>query len=173
MIKKKRYTAVLIAILLMINAILLVIVINQKSDQAVLREGLRLYELEGSGQHWDIVHYKVLITPDRIKRGSAKLIYKGQPDDIEDSDYFSFLIIEGQNPVYSQASSSTGGPVSILNNLDDMGSIERPISDDDSPFDRPLIERSKAKMIWNDRDGVTHQEIIEMRISYEYEYAGS
>ncbi|RRJ61734.1 hypothetical protein EHV15_01145 [Paenibacillus oralis] len=87
---------------------------------------VQVYNLNGTGEVWDITDYKIIVSPNKILRGHGKLAYKGDPKNVENSTYYKFEI-KKINPygkdetVFVNEASSEAGPVGLLDNLDDIG----------------------------------------------------
>jgi outer membrane murein-binding lipoprotein Lpp len=122
------------------------------------------YQLEGKGDKWLVDNYKVIKTTNKIKRTSARLVYRGNNKEIDQSTFFSFQIFEDNKVVYSNIQSSQGGPVSILTNIDDLGAIENEITEFDKKISRSNIENTKIKLTWKDNKGKTNVETINLSI---------
>ncbi len=131
--------------------------------------GVQIYTLEGSGDDWKATNYKIIVTPDKIQRGHAKLIYLGNPKDIEESNYYNVTFYEKnhkneQTGVYSRTDSSTDASVSILENINHIGSITGPYSYDETLRTRDNYDHSTIKISWNDSNGESHIETFDLHI---------
>ncbi|MGG4103235.1 hypothetical protein AAXB25_04835 [Paenibacillus lautus] len=131
---------------------------------------VQVYTLNGTGEKWNITDYKIIISPNKILRGHGNLAYKGDPTDIENSTYYK-LEFKETNPygeyetVYANVGSSKGGPVSILADLNDTGSIKSEYSYDELQKDRQNYESTTLTITWNDNEGELHSEIINLSIN--------
>jgi len=132
---------------------------------------VHLFTLDGSGKQWDVVGYKILISPHKILRGDAKLVFKGDPSEIDNSTYYSLHFKERINNkdevVYSTAGSSNNGSVSILGDLTRTGSITSPYSDGEINKDKTTYESTTMTITWNDNDGEMHTETIDLDVNNE------
>ena len=133
---------------------------------------VQIYNLEGNGESWKIKNYKIIVTPDKILRGNAELIYMGSPENIKESNYFDITFYEEnhlkeQVAVYSRTSNSTSGSISILDNLKDVGSITGPFSYDETLRTVDNYENSYVVINWNDNYRKSHTEKIDLNIIEE------
>jgi hypothetical protein len=133
-----------------------------------------LYTLNGSGQLWDVKNHNIVITPDSIIRGHSELIFKGDPEQIEDSKYFSYTFIETnhkneQGVVLTSETQSNDGPISILSNLN-VGSISDSYSYDETRKSKSNYESTVVEILWNDKSGETKRELVELNITSETRY---
>lgn len=67
-----------------------------------------LYLMDGEGENWTVINYKVVIDQERIKRGEARLRYIGSMA-IDQSEYFGIEVIEDHETVYNTIHTSQGG----------------------------------------------------------------
>lgn len=153
-----------ILLLLCANLVVLSFLLAEAPKDESTKPELELYQMAGTGEKWNVDHYKVIKTSNRIKRTSAKLSYKGDESEIERSDFLKFEISENDQTVYSTIHSSEGGPVSILTNLDNTGSIASELTPFDESLTKDVFETTKATITWKDSEGRTHHETIAMTI---------
>lgn len=129
---------------------------------------VHLFTMDGTGKQWDVVGYKILISPQKILRGNAKLIFKGDSTQIDKSTYYSFQFKERINNkeevVYSTVASSYNGSVSLLSNLNSTGAITSSYSYGELNKDRTTYESSTLTITWNDNDGEMHSETIDLDV---------
>ncbi|MGG3280026.1 hypothetical protein [Paenibacillus solani] len=129
---------------------------------------VHLFTLDGSGKQWDVVGYKILISPHKILRGDAKLIFRGDPSEIDNSTYYSLQFKERINNkdevVYTTAGSSNNGSVSLLSNLNSTGAISSSYSDGEVNKDKTSFESTTMTITWNDNDGEMHTETIDLEV---------
>lgn len=125
-----------------------------------------LYLMDGEGENWTVVNYKVVIDQERIKRGEARLRYIGSMA-IDQSEYFGIEVIEDHETVYNTIHTSQGGPVSIYENLGNFGSITSPFGADDIKPERTSLENTIIQITWKDNQGEIHSERIPMSITDE------
>lgn len=167
----KRYDVIGLGILLCLNIVLLLLLINSDSiHNKPVNQSHKfvLYDLTGTGQKWDVEGYKVIITDTKVQRGSARLRYKDEPREIDQSNYINVVIIEDQEEVFQSVKTSTNGPVSILTETSDSGSIESSISEYNQRPERSNVENTQIKISWTDSKGKLHQETVDLHINYEY-----
>ena len=107
---------------------------DPETAQAPSTDHTELYTLEGNGAVWRVEDYTVIRTKDSIWRGNAKLVYLGDSNEIRHSDYLSYTVYEtlgSENeavPVLSGSQTAVGGAINLLQNLEDLGSVESPIT---------------------------------------------
>lgn len=44
--------------------------------------GIQVYNLNGTGEIWDVINYKIIVSPTKIQRGNGRLVYKGDSKNI-------------------------------------------------------------------------------------------
>lgn len=123
-----------------------------------------LYQLEGNGTKWEVDNYKVLKTSNKIIRTSARLAYLGDVKEIEQSTYYTVDIIEDYKVVYSNTASGEGGPVSVVLNIDDIGSIENELTEFDKNINRGTIDNTQFQITWKDSKGHINEETVKLSI---------
>jgi len=133
---------------------------------------VRVYDFSGGGEKWDIADYKIIITPTKILRGHGKLAYKGDYKNIENSTYYKFEMKEkniygNYETVYVSEAISKNGPVAILENLEDIGSITSEYSNFEVNKGRQNYESTTITITWNDNEGELHSETINLSINNE------
>ncbi|MNI54911.1 hypothetical protein D3C76_1389540 [compost metagenome] len=140
--------------------------INKPSDIAI-----QVYNLNGTGEMWDVINYQIIVSPSKILRGHGGLVFKGDPKDIENSTYYEYEFKEinssgNYDTVYSIIASSKDGPVSILNNLN-IGSITGEHNYDELKKDKQNYENTTLTITWNDNKGELHSETVNLDIASE------
>lgn len=125
-----------------------------------------LYFMDGEGENWTVINYKVTMDQEQIKRGEARLRYIGSMA-IDQSDYYAIEIIEENEMVYNTIHTSQGGPVGIYQNLGNIGSITAPLGADDIKPERTSLENTIVQITWKDNQGEIHTEQIPMSITDE------
>jgi hypothetical protein len=130
---------------------------------------VHVYTLNGKGEMWDVTDYKIIVTKGKILRGHGKLTYKGDPKKIENSTFYEYDFKEinstGEyNTVYSNVASSSDGPVSILSNLSDTGSITGDYSYEELKKNEQNFESSILTITWNDNNRELHSETVDLDI---------
>lgn len=130
---------------------------------------VELYTLEGNGVYWQVKDYQIIVTPEKIERGHARLTYLGNPNEIEHSDFCSISFYEGsphdeQQVVYSYSVSAPGGNAHIIENVKNIGSISGPYDYLEAVKTRNDYANSYVQIIWNDSEGIERQERIELEI---------
>ena len=170
----KRVIQALILLILATNALWAYFYVTKSNEQPAEEAfGVKLYRMQGSGSLWDINNYQVVLTPHQIQRGNGSLTYKGDPQEIEDSTYYE-LVFEEKNrngeyiPVYSSRASSKGGPVGILNNLDQIGSITGDYDHHELTLNPSHIESTRLTINWADSKGEVHTETIQLSIDNQF-----
>ncbi|MCM3337896.1 hypothetical protein M3650_04420 [Paenibacillus sp. MER TA 81-3] len=141
-------------------------------DIKPLNTGVQVYNLNGMGEIWDVKNYKIIVSPSKILRGHGKLVYKGDPKNIENSTYYKYEIKEinsGGNyeTVYVNEASSKDGPVAILNNLNDIGSVTGEYSYDELKKDKQNYKNTTLTITWNDSEGELHSETVALDLDSE------
>ncbi len=136
--------------------------------------GIQIYNLEGSGKNWDVKNYKIVVTPDKILRGYAELIYIGDPKNIKDINFYEITIYEEnhnneQIDVYNTSVSIEGSSNSIIDifNLNDVGSIISPYFYDEKLRTKENYENSTVEISWKSKNGTVHKEKIYLNINDE------
>ncbi|AJS60685.1 hypothetical protein [Paenibacillus sp. IHBB 10380] len=168
----KRLIFILITILMLSNAVWSYLYFNKNSDETAANHTVRLYVLNGTGEKWDVKNYKIIISSDKILRGHAELVYKGSSKEIENSTYFNYTFYESghdnqKEAVYAKDARSFGGPISILDNNKDVGSITGEYSYGETKKDRNNYESTTLEISWKDNEGEDHLEMIELDIDSE------
>ncbi|GGA40523.1 hypothetical protein [Paenibacillus physcomitrellae] len=167
----KRLVFILLGVILITN-IIWGIVYNEKNSKSS-KSVVHVYTLNGKGELWDISDYKIIVTEDKILRGNGKLTYKGAPKNIENSTYYKYDFkemnsTEKYETVYTHEASSSGGPVAILENLDnDTGSITGDYSYNELLKDKQNYESTTLTITWNDNNKELHTETIDLDIDSE------
>ncbi|WP_010275696.1 hypothetical protein [Paenibacillus senegalensis] len=162
----------LAGIIVISNVIWGSVFLTRNSSQAESIKDVQIYTLKGTGRLWEAADYKVIISPAKIMRGHGSLAYKGDPKEIENSTYYKIEIQE-LNPnghyesVYVNEASSHGGPINILSNLNDIGSITGDYADNERLKDRHNYGSSVLTITWNDNDGELHSETINLNMAAE------
>lgn len=163
---KRKWLLYIIIILLCSNLITIYFLWNSRPVVESQKDtnNFVLYELEGKGDNWQVNDYKVLKTTTKIKRSLARLVYLGESNQLDQSTYFTFQVIEENKVVYSNEYTSEGGSISILLNIDDLGSIESELTKFDMNISRENIENTEIKLIWEDNNGKINEETIKLSI---------
>ncbi|KKO54658.1 hypothetical protein [Paenibacillus sp. DMB20] len=163
----KRIITILIGVIILSNGVWSNFYFYNQ-DEPEYNTGAQVYILNGSGERWDVEGYKIIISPRKILRGHAKLVYKGNPNEIDKSTYYKYEIKERNNDknetVYSSSSSSNDGSVSILSNLNDVGSITGSYSYDELNKNKQTYESTTMTIAWKDNKGKMHSETIDLEI---------
>ena len=133
---------------------------------------ISIYSLNGIGDKWDVKNYKIVVTPNTIVRGTAELIYKGDPEEVREGNYYEIKVYERNHRnenavVLGKSASSSGGYVNLLENVKDIGSISGPYSYDETLRAKDNYESSLLEINWNDGKGNTFQEQINLDIVNE------
>ncbi|MBP1930100.1 hypothetical protein [Ammoniphilus resinae] len=133
---------------------------------------ISIYSLNGSGEKWEVKNYKIVVTPSIIVRGTAELTFKGDPEEVEESDFYEVKVYERNHRnenvvVLGKSASSSGGYVNLLENVKDIGSISGPYSYDETLRTKDDYEASILEINWNDGKGNTFQEQINLDIVNE------
>jgi len=133
---------------------------------------ISIYSLNGSSEKWDVKNYKIIVTPTTIVRGTAELTFKGDPGEVEKSDFYEVKVYERNHRnenvvVLGKSASSSGGYVNLLENVKDIGSITGPYSYDETLRTKDDYEASILEINWNDGKGNTYQEQINLNIINE------
>ncbi|WP_040948956.1 hypothetical protein [Gorillibacterium massiliense] len=165
----KKLIILLSSIIIISNAIwsyVFYIVINKPSDTTI-----QVYNLNGTGVMWDVINYQIIVSPSKILRGHGGLIFKGDPNQIENSTYYKYELKEinsngSYETVYVKIASSEDGPVSILNNLN-IGSITGEHAYDEQKKDKQNYENTTITITWNDGKGEFHSETVDLEINSE------
>lgn len=144
---------------------------NDKNDSQPSDPALHIYNLNGSGQMWEIANYQVIVSSSEILRGHGRLVFKGDPKDIENSTYYEYEFKEMNSSgdyetVYSNIARSQGGPLSILMNLN-IGSIKGDYAFEELKKDKQNYENTTLTITWDDNKGETHSETINLDITSE------
>lgn len=168
--KMKKNIVICLGIIILSNGIWSYMYFN-KLNKSDINTDVHLFTLDGVGEQWDVEGYKILISPQKILRGNAKLVFKGDPSEIDKSTYYSFQFKEGINNmdevVYSTVSSSYNGSVSILSNINSTGAITSSYSYGELNKDRTTFESSTMTITWNDNEGEIHTETIDLDVVNE------
>lgn len=129
-------------------------------------QAVHLYVLDGSGNMWDVQDYKILVFQDRILRGDAKLIYKGNPDDVDEMEQYSYRFKERvgdtEESVFSVRAGSHGA--SLFTNVQRTGTIT---SDKEPDSDRSRYLSTTLTITWKDNHGTRHTETIDLELARE------
>ncbi|WP_338543372.1 hypothetical protein [Paenibacillus tundrae] len=144
------------------------------SSSNIANKAVQMYELNGTGDMWDVSDYKIIITPNQIQRGHASLTFKGDPRSISDSNYYK-LDIQEKDPegnyskMLSHVATSHDGPITILNNdnLKNIGYVTSDYAYDELKKDRQNYASTFLRVTWNDNDGKLHSEDIYLTIENE------
>lgn len=163
----KKTIVLLLSIIIISNGIWSYMYFNSVDKSSNIE--VQVYTLNGTGEKWNITDHKIIISPNKILRGHGKLAYKGDPTDIENSTYYKLEFKETNSygkyeTVYANVGSSKGGPVSILADLNDTGSIKSEYSYDELQKDRQNYESTTLTITWNDNEGELHSETINLSI---------
>ena|GEM_PF-1142560 len=169
-----RRIVLLTAILVVSNIVWALLFYNSQSDRKHAPDEhhpFQIYFLDGRGVTWDITDYKIIIAHDHILRGEATLVYKGNPEEIEDSSYFEYTFYEMDSDgtaqaVYVNETIAIGGTVSILHNLD-TGSQTSSYLYDELAKDKQTYESTYAEIRWKDSGGKLHTETVQLDIRDE------
>lgn len=166
----KKIIFLLLGILIVSNVIWSYLYI--KNIEKVSKAVVQYYNLNGTGEMWGITDYKIIVSPSKILRGHGKLAYKGDPKNIENSTYYKYEIKEinpygNHETVYVNEASSKDGPVAILINLNDRGSITGDYTYDELKKDKQNYESTTLTITWNDNNGELHSETINLDIDSE------
>lgn len=169
----KKTLLILISLLVCINSIWCYLFIHKDAIADTSHNKVRLYILNGTGVKWDVENYKILLSSEDILRGHAELVYKGEPSELADSTAFTCTFYERNDKnekvaVYSNSFRSIGGPVSILNNVKDVGSISGAFIGDTQKT-KDEFENTTIEISWNDGSGNSYMEMINLNISSEIE----
>lgn len=140
--------------------------VNKPSDTTI-----QVYNLNGDGEMWDMKNYQVIVTPSQILRGHGGLVFKGDPEDIENSTYYGYEFKEmnssgNYETVYSNIASSQNAPISILMNLN-IGSITGEYSYEELNKDKQNYENTTVTITWSDNKGELYSETINLDITSE------
>ncbi|KOP67377.1 hypothetical protein AMS62_20615 [Bacillus sp. FJAT-18019] len=166
----KKIIVICLGIIILSNGIWSYMYFN-KQNKSDMNTEVHLFTLDGSGKQWDVVGYKILISPHKILRGHAKLVFRGDPSEIDKSTYYSLQFKERINNedevVYTTAGSSNNGSVSILGDLTGTGAIASPYSDGEIIKDKTSFESTTMTITWNDNDGEIHTETIDLDVVNE------
>lgn len=170
----KRLIVLLIGIIVISNAIWSYVFLRDANANKPSDATIQVYNLSGKGEIWDVVNYQIIVSPSHIHRGHGGLVFKGDPQHIENSTYYGYEIKEinssGQyQTVYSNIARSTGGPLSILANLD-IGSITGEYAYEELKKDRQNYDSSTVTITWNDNKGELHSETINLDIASESKF---
>ncbi|CAM4480650.1 hypothetical protein [Paenibacillus tarimensis] len=138
----------------------------------IAEDELSLYTMSGSGHLWEITGHKILISSDKIMRGRGKLTYKGEPYDLENSRYIEITFREStpdgrMETVSSNEYRSLDGPVSILANVEQLGSMTSPYSSGEFNKTKMDYENTVMEVTWEDDRGQMQTEIVELDIEGE------
>jgi hypothetical protein len=166
---KAKYLSISLILSLCISVIIITLYIIEHNMNNDLKTSpqIHLYELAGEGQNWSVENYQVLQTSKGTKRGNAKLIYHGDDGQLDQSNYLKFEVNEANEIVYVKIETSDGGPIGILNNIDNLGTIEEERTNLERDINKVKIETTKVTITWNDNNGITYKEIIELEIKQE------
>lgn len=165
----KKTIVLLLGIIVISNGIWSYIYFSSVDKDKSSNIEVQVHTLNGKGEMWDITDYKIIISANSILRGHGNLAYKGDPTDIENSTYYK-LEFKEINPfgeyetMYANEASSKGGPVSILTNLNDTGSIKSEYTYDELKKDRQNYQSTTLTITWNDNEGELHTEAINLSI---------
>lgn len=136
-----------------------------------INKASKVYTLHGTGKMWGVINYKIIDSPSKILRGNGRLVYKGDPKDIENSTYYKYEIQElngddESRTIFVNEASSKEGPVSILANFNDTGFIPETdsykLKKDEQNFESTMIT-----IAWNDNEGKLYSENVNLDIDSE------
>ncbi|RUT43277.1 hypothetical protein EJP82_20910 [Paenibacillus anaericanus] len=166
----KKIVLLLTGIIIISNAIWSYVYFKEINKAS--NSGIQVYNLNGTGEIWDVINYKIIVSPTKIQRGNGRLVYKGDSKNIENSTYYKYEIKEiniddKYGTVFVNEASSKGGPVSILSNLNDTGSIIGEFSYDELKKDKQNYESTTITITWNDNEGRLHSETVNLDIDSE------
>ncbi|MNE56168.1 hypothetical protein D3C76_18330 [compost metagenome] len=164
----------LIAIIVITNAAWIYFYSNasNKPSTESSNSAIQIFDLNGTGEMWDMENYKIIVTPSQVVRGYGKIVYKDDPKNLENSTYYKFEFKEvspsgSYDSVYSNEALSKGGPLSILDNLNEIGSISNENSYDELKKDKQNYESTILIVTWNDNEGELHSETVQLEITDE------
>lgn len=127
-----------------------------------------LFTLEGTGTAWRVEHYNVIRTKDSIWRGNAKLVYLGDPSEIESSNSFSYSVYERsgskEDVVLAGSHTAMNGPINLLDNLDNLGSVESPLTAAEQEMAQLELSGSYMLVEWTDSQGRSKAERIPLEV---------
>lgn len=89
----KKLILVLVAVVIISNAIWSYLYFN-KEFETNLNTGVQVYTLKGTGDTWDVLDYKIIISSSKILRGHGKLVFKGDPSSLVNSSYYKYEVNE-------------------------------------------------------------------------------
>lgn len=143
-----------------------------KKAKEPLNTNVQIYSLNGEGENWDVINYKIIVSPTSILRGHGSLVYKGEPQNIENSSYYMFEAQEKNKDniyqtVYVKEVISNSDSASILDNINDIGSMTSEYSYDELEKDRQNYASSTLTITWNDNEGKLHSETVNLDIDNE------
>jgi len=141
-----------------------------KEEKQDIESNVEVFILNGEGSYWNVKNYKVIKTKNSIWRGSASLNYLGDKNEIIDSNYFSYEFVEVNESfepvtVLVEANSATNGEISILGNIEKLGSISGPLSPREKELKKDELEMTYLNVIWTDSKGIEKSERIELDIT--------
>lgn len=165
-------TVLLLSSIIVITNVLWLYLYWDKDAEVAVNSDVSLYSLHGTGEIWDVHDYKIIITPNKILRGHASLSYKGDPAELSQSTFFEYKFYENNHRgekevVYANESHSYNGPLSILDNIKDIGSLTGEYSYGELEKDRANYESTSLEITWQDNEGRQHTETIELELDNE------
>ncbi|MFU1796873.1 hypothetical protein ACM1RC_23630 [Paenibacillus azoreducens] len=171
----RKWSLIVIAILLVTNGVTLGLLIQSKHKSDKLPGSDKRWEfftLNGKGQNWQIKDYKVVRTAFSIFHGNGSLAYLGNPQDIKDSTYFEYgyyKMHEGKPwAIHRHSASSVNGSVDILTNIKYLGSIEGAPSPWEPADTAQGLLDSYMEVSWKDNQGKMHTEQVPMSVTEEF-----
>lgn len=170
----KKSVLVLIGALLVSNALWgAVFFVTRGTFERSPAERFQVYTMSGTGEQWDVTNYTVVASSEKISRGPGHLVYKGNPDNLTDSTYYKYEVLEWnarneQEVVWSTEAKANGGPVAILLNTK-LGTLDSPYPYGESIQDlnKSRFEHSVIQITWDDKEGNMHTEIIALEMMNE------
>ncbi|GAA0134027.1 hypothetical protein YSY43_08670 [Paenibacillus sp. YSY-4.3] len=168
----KRTVWLLVGIIVVSNCLWLYLFMNEDKPAVTANSNASLYLLHGTGEMWDVNDYKIMIAGDKILRGHASLNYKGDPEQLRQSTFFEYKIYEvnsrgEKEVVYANEFRSNNAEVSILDNVQDIGSLTGAYSYEELEKDKSNYETTSLELTWQDNEGKLHTEIIDLEIDRE------
>jgi len=128
------------------------------------------YTMSGEGSQWEVTNYRIYRSEDQIVRGSAKLHYLGVIQDIQESRYLKFRIVEIQPGVGATTvlSSSYEGENTIINmekRMEDLGQISSTPTENELSMEAEDFETTRFEIEWKDSQGNLHNESFDLSIT--------
>lgn len=167
----KKLVLLLTGIIVISNAIWSCVYFSDKGITSKSSTDVQIYMLNGTGNLWDVNDYSIVISDSEIFRGSGTLVYKGEPQNLENSTYYKYEFKELSTnnineTVYVFEAVSENGRVSILQNLN-IGSITGGYSYDELKKNNQNYESTTVTITWNDNEGQMHTETVNLDIDRE------